>query len=355
MQNDVTIRVIENQQEFAELAPLWADLWTADSQAKPFQHPAWLLPWWNHFGTSNLLACTFWSGGQLVGLLPTYIYQPPASEERQLLLIGAGTSDYLDGLFRHPCTPEHVRVALRLLNREPGWDVAFFTQLLSGSLLSQALQQVDPAAVTRFPGESCSRTPALPIGRLPKKVRADVLYFRNAAIGRGKLQLKLASSSDALPTFELLVQLHTARWQAANEPGVLADPHVLAWHREAIPQLTEAGLLRLYSLELAAVPIAALYALTDPPERKQRTESFYLIGTSPAHADLHPGTLLSALAVEHAAQDGVQTIDMLRGEEVYKKFWHVQEVPTYGFAVRRATVEPPPLPGSSVCGSPARC
>lgn len=31
-----------------------------------------------------------------------------------------------------------------------------------------------------------------------------------------------------------------------------------------------------------------------------------------------------ALAMEHAAEEGVETIDMLRGEEAYKKLWHVE-------------------------------
>jgi len=42
------------------------------------------------------------------------------------------------------------------------------------------------------------------------------------------------------------------------------------------------------------------------------------------HSDLRPGTVLIALATEHAAREGVRTIDMLRGDEGYKKFWHME-------------------------------
>ena len=330
MEEAFTTGLIESAAEFAALAPRWAALWGDDPRAKPFQHPAWLLPWWRQFGQERLLACTLWRGEELVGLLPTYVYQPEAGGERQLLLVGAGTSDYLDGVFGPACGVELVGAALERLREEACWDVAYFTQLAAGSLLRQALERVEAGAVSRFAGESCSRLPAVAVAGLPKKVRAEVLYFRNAAIGRGKLRLRVAAEEDALRTFEQLVRLHTARWQAAGEAGVLADPLVLAWHREAIPRLQAAGLLRLYALELAGEEVAVLYAL-----RVRRVESFYLIGSALEHAEVHPGTLLTAMAMEHAAGEGVEVIDMLRGEEVYKKFWRVAEVETFGFAVRR--------------------
>ena len=78
-----------------------------------------------------------------------------------------------------------------------------------------------------------------------------------------------------------------------------------------------------------------LYSLLDPPDRQHRTEYFYLMGFAPEHARLRPGVLLIALASDHAAQESVAAIDMLRGEETYKKFWHVQRIPTYGFTFAR--------------------
>ena len=41
------------------------------------------------------------------------------------------------------------------------------------------------------------------------------------------------------------------------------------------------------------------------------------------------------MAIEQAAAEGTRTIDMLRGGEVYKQFWHVEPVATFGFALRR--------------------
>jgi CelD/BcsL family acetyltransferase involved in cellulose biosynthesis len=140
--------------------------------------------------------------------------------------------------------------------------------------------------------------------------------------------MDIADASSWERSFEALINLHSARWQASNQAGVLSDPDVLAWHHEAIPLLQAADCLRLYVLDVIANQLRALYALVDPPTRSLRTEYFYLIGYSPVHAHLKPGTLPTAMASEQAAGAGVRVIDMLRGNEPYKKFWHVEEVAT---------------------------
>jgi CelD/BcsL family acetyltransferase involved in cellulose biosynthesis len=92
-------------------------------------------------------------------------------------------------------------------------------------------------------------------------------------------------------------------------------------------------MLRLSSLSLNSETIGVLYSLIDPPSRLTRTQYFYLTAYSTGHAELRPGTLLLALAIERAAEEEVWTIDMLRGDEAYKQIWHLERVPTYGFAV----------------------
>ncbi len=341
MPDGITVQCLRSTAELEALAPALLALWESDPSASPFQHPAWLIPWWHHFGQPDLRLITIVESGSLVAVLPLYVYEHKASGEHQLLLLGAGTSDYLDGLFSPLCTTSHLTAALMTLRDDSGWDVAHLTQLRPHSLLYQALQQLQngpdpPLTLTPYPGDPCSRCPATPIADLPRTLRSDVRYFRNAAIGHGKLELTFAGPDDCRQAFDLLVRFHTDRWQQAGESGVLADPAVLAWHREALPLLAGHGLLRLATLRLDGESIAVLYALIDPPSRAGRTQSFYLMGFSSEQAELHPGTLLTALAIEHAAAEGVQTIDMLRGGETYKQFWHVTPVLTYGFAVRRA-------------------
>ncbi len=330
------VKILRSTAELEAVVPEWLALWHSDPHRTPFQRPEWLLPWWRQFGQPGLRAVMMYADGQPLTLLPFYIYAEPHSGERQLLLLGAGTSDYLDGVYAPACTPEHVKAALALLAREAGWDVAQLTQLRPCSPLTQALLAHGPGRAVPRQGEACSRCPALPVASLPAKLRADVRYLHNAAGGRARLVFSVAAAVALHESFDALVRLHTERWTEAGEPGVLADPLVLRWHREALPLLHASGLLRFYVLRRDGEIVAALYALMDDPSHPgERTAYFYLTGYSLRHAAFRPGTLVTALAIEHAANEGAAVIDMLRGDETYKKFWRTIPAPTYGFALPR--------------------
>ncbi|HET9086795.1 MAG TPA: GNAT family N-acetyltransferase [Acidobacteriaceae bacterium] len=336
MAEGMDFHVIRTPEELRTLSGAWSGLWREDPNATPFQSPEWLLPWWHQFGQTDLRAVAIFQRGKLTGLLPFYVYREPRTGDRQMLLLGAGTSDYLGGVFAKHCTKEHVQEAIRVACAQGKWDVLYASQLLPGSLLCQALER----SARCSPAESCSRMAALPMSQLPQKIRRNAMYYRNRAARLGTLELTLADPSNWMEYFHALQRMHTARWQERGEPGVLADERVLAWHQEALPLLQQSGIVRLCSLRLNGEIIGVLYSLIDPPrasqpaQRTARTQYFYLTAYSMQHADLRPGTLLLALAIEQAANEGVQTIDMLRGDEAYKQIWHLTRSPTVGFALR---------------------
>lgn len=311
----------------------WNLLWRRDSHATPFQHSSWLLPWWRQFGGSDPRAIVISRAGRPIGLLPFYIYRSPGSSGRRLLLLGAGTTDYLDGIFAPECTSEHAGCAVHLLQQEDGWDALDVTQLRPESPLYRALKQESGAVA--LTGARCSRMPAVRVPDLPTKIRRNVMYYRNRAARLGKLEFVTAGAADWHTAFESLVRLHASCWKRRGKPGVLADPCVLAWHREAIPMLQSAGLLRLSMLRLNGEDIAVSYSIADPAARPHRALYIYITAFSPEHADLRPGSLLLGYAIENAAEEGIEIIDMLRGEEAYKKNWHTEPVPTFGFSLPR--------------------
>jgi CelD/BcsL family acetyltransferase involved in cellulose biosynthesis len=333
MHEDIECKLIHTTEELHAFVPQWIALWREDLHATPFQSPEWLLPWWHQFGQPDLRAATISQDHRLIGFLPFYIYREPRTGERQLLPLGVGTTDYLDGIFSSACTPEHVQAALDLLCAQKNRDVMFASQLLPHSKLFQALRQSADSGIRRFDGEPCSRMPAVLLAELPQKIRRNAMYYRNRALRLGKLELTIADESNWAESFDALERLHKERWESCGQTGVLADERVLAWHREALPMLHRSGMLRLCSLRLNGEIIAVLYSLIDPPSRSTRTQYFYLPAYSTKYAELRPGTLLLAMATEYAAKEGVQTIDMLRGEEAYKRLWHLERVPTYGFAL----------------------
>ncbi|HEY4010113.1 MAG TPA: GNAT family N-acetyltransferase, partial [Acidobacteriaceae bacterium] len=260
--------------------------------------------------------------------------------ERRLLPLGIGTTDYLGGIYSPACSEDELDAGFNALLRDAQWDEMIVTQLRPGAPMLRAVERfptqlsMATAELQRFETEGCRRTHATAIAELPPKIRRNAMYYRNRAQRSGHLDLTIANESNWSEAFDALVRLHRERWQSRGEPGVLADDRVVAMHREALPLLLTAGTLRLCCLRHSGQIIGVLYSLIDPPGAVERTQYFYLTAFDPAHADLRPGTVLLALAIEHAANEGVRTIDMLRGEEAYKQIWHLERTPTFGFELR---------------------
>lgn len=328
MHSATEYKLITTIDELIGFQPVWQRLWRLDPRSSPFQSPQWLVPWWRQFGNQHLCSVAISRGAEPVGFLPFYIFYDPKSDQHQLLPIGVGTTDYLDGIFAPECSPEGIAGAIDTLCESFHHDVLCAPQLPAHSRLLAAFGRSRGPRTFVSTSDACSRMAAVSIAELPQKIRRNAMYYRNRAQRRGTLELVQANDSNCLEIFEKLRSLHAARWKNCGEEGVFADERVSQWHREAIPNLLDAGLLRLMALHLNGEVIAVLYSLVDRL-REGRVQYFYITAYSPEHADLRPGTLLIAYAVERAAREGISIIDMLRGDESYKQIWHMEKTPTW--------------------------
>src|SRR4051812_4337613 len=136
-------------QELEELSPQWAALWREDPHSTPFQSPAWVVPWCHTFAADLQTVCIH-QDDALIGLLPFYVHREPHTGERQLLPLGVGTSDYLDGVFSPRCTIDLIERAMEFLCSEDNWDTLYVSQLRAGSRLLQAFQRSAAHSVTRI-------------------------------------------------------------------------------------------------------------------------------------------------------------------------------------------------------------
>jgi CelD/BcsL family acetyltransferase involved in cellulose biosynthesis len=334
MRPDAELAVIEEATDLPaleRLRPEWEALWHAVPDATPFQSPAWLIPWWRHVGVGALLVLALRAAGRLVGLFPFYRYTRPDSGERLLFPLGIATTDYLDALVLPDAAPALGAVGRHLALRA-GADTWEWPQLRAGSPLlalpapegwTAEIVAADPCPCLALP----DRLEALS-ARVSTKTLRDCRTARRRAEQARTLRWDTEADGVAAP-FEALVRLHAARWTTRGEGGVLADPAVQAMHREALPSLHRAGLLRFHMLRLDGEIIAVLYALVDPPGRAVRRLYFYLSGFDPALERLSPGMLLVGRAVEAAIAEGLDVADFLRGRERYKYFWGAEDQPTF--------------------------
>ena len=157
-----------------------------------------------------------------------------------------------------------------------------------------------------------------------REPRRSLKQTRRRAEAAGGVVIRRAGRADLAWAMAELERLHAARWIAAGEPGVLGDPLARAHLSAAAPELLEAGLLRLFTLEQAGAVRGAVLAL-----HAGRTLAFYVSGYDPGTRALGAGALLIAHALEQAAAEGAGEADFLRGAEPYKLRWGAVSRPTF--------------------------
>jgi len=308
------------------LRPEWEALWAQVPQASPFQHPAWLLPWWRHVGRGTLAAVAVRSGaGELVAFAP--LHACPQGDRRRLFPLGMATTDDLTPLVRPGWQAQAAHCIGQHIAGQAACDAVECPQQRRGSILLE----LACAPGWQQAACACEPHPVLDLRdpqAIPKAMRDNVRHCRSRGERAGALRLQTAGAQQLEECLAALERLHARRWAARGQAGVLHDPAVRAMHREAAPQLQAAGLLRLHALRVDGAIAAVAYCL-----QHARRCHYYIGGFDPAQAAISPGTLLVAHAIEQARSEACTEFDFLRGREAYKYRWGAVDEPR--FALRR--------------------
>ncbi len=315
----LAVDLITTDAELAALRPAWEELWRRAPSATPFQSPAWQLPWWWQFGTGAPRVAVLHDGELMAGILPLYVLDD--GSECKLLPMGAGLTDYQDVLLAPGVPEDAAQLLLRVALSQARQDGATVCDLLD----------VPPDAHFRGVGapegwrgewRTADACPVLALPSAVEQLRAHVpaaalrkLRMNRHRVARiGGCTTEIATAETAPVLLDALFRLHEARWAG---DGVVADPRVRAFHRDAAPLLLAAGALRLAVLRFGARIVAAYYTLLAGPRRIL----FYLSGYDPDHARESPGTVLLGAMIETAVREGRTELHFLRGGERYKYAW----------------------------------
>jgi len=251
------------------------------------------------------------------------------SGTRKLLLLGSGNSDYLDVLIRPNCETEALQsISQWLDSSHADWDVAEFLQLQQESPL---LRLAPPIG---FGGEVTVHEvcPVLSLPTAPqdhwqffdRPCFKKLDYYWRRAAKQGILEVLRGGIQSIEEVLEALFRFEDQRWSERGGKSVLADPAIQRFHRVACYGLEAAGSLRLYVLKLEGRIIAVYYGFL-----YRDRACYYLGGFDSDFANLSPGKLLLAHAIEQAVREGAREFDFLRGQESYKYEWGAVDKPAY--------------------------
>jgi len=305
------IEVITDIETLEALAPDWQDL-CRKNNVTPFQTPMWLLPWWRYFGSNDLATIASRTGDRLDALAPLYIIRDDDSDESLGVFLGTGTSDYLDVLGDATAViDEMTRLDCQLwdLHQLPASSSMLSVPLPSG--WSDNVEDHQPCPVLPIEGAE-EELQNLVSTHFRKKIR----YYRRSLQKMGEVRVETATAETLDGLLTALFELHGARWQRRDLPGLLADPNTRQFHRDVAPRMLRAGMLRMYAIRCDERIVAVFYGFA-----LHGTVYYYLSGYDPDLEKLSIGNILVAHAIEQAVRDGATTFDFLRGAEEYKYSW----------------------------------
>lgn len=237
------------------------------------------------------------------------------SDYQDVLLGRSGVHDREDG--RHAGCLSALLAGLKELE----WELLEMAHVPEHSVLLKAVPQAFPGARV-LPEEVCPVL-ALPdswdvlLKSMKKKTRDKLKYYAKRAGARGGLEFQCSDRPrETGEAFETHLRLHRKRWAKRALPGVFYSHRIRAFHRDLSPKLAHHGLCRLYTMNVGGQPVGSLYGF---PFRD--TYYLYSIGYDPEFAEVSPGFLLVAHAIEDCISRGFREFDFLRGEEDYKFRW----------------------------------
>ena len=253
-----------------------------------------------------------------MGVLPLYELREPGI--CKLLPIGIGVSDYIDAL-ADPAMAESgggdARGDCRIFRTGTSAicrtcrKAACCTARSGPAGLAEERRESGPCPVLALP-ESADALDAI----VPRKTLRDVRQAASRAEAAGGVRIETADVETLPSMLDDLFRLHEARWRSRGEPGVLADPAVRGFHRDAAPALAAEGMLRLYRMRIGEAVAAVYYGFA------WRDRAYaYIGGFDPDMPRLSPGAQIMRHAIGEAIAERCAEFDFLRGGESYKYAW----------------------------------
>lgn len=157
-----------------------------------------------------------------------------------------------------------------------------------------------------------------------RNFRQQARRFPRKLAERGPVSYRVVDDPERLDRdLDLLFELHRMRWAGVVTPFLQASQ----FHREFAAQALAEGWLRLWFLEVAGTPVAALYGF-----RFAGAESAYQAGRDPAFQSGEVGFVLLVHAIREALADGMAEYRLLRGGAAYKDRFATSDpgIETYG-------------------------
>jgi CelD/BcsL family acetyltransferase involved in cellulose biosynthesis len=326
----ILVRTVDTAAGFAALAADWGRLHDETSAASVFNSWLWQYQWWELYGAGRplrILVAT--QAGQTMGILALYLHTAKVCRlsVRTLRAVGTGGDTHPDDLgpvlSRGASEAAVLEALAEAALRLKGWDVFLATDLSAPSSFARTVahfaRRTGMAATTggsekisyvNLSGGWDAFLASLKGGR-----RARIRKARRKLLASHAARFFVWSDPAGMDgAVDKLVELHRKRWGASGLSESFASREYVETHRGIMKSCLDRGWLRLYCLEVDGEIAAMTYCY------RFRDRVFLVqCGYDPALSRFKPGHVLLYYALEHAAGEGAEVFDFLRGEHRYKE------------------------------------
>ena len=340
------ISCMTGEHAFAQLRSVWQTLERVDEQCTPFNTWLWNSLWWEHYGKSCdelvLLVATVQSNrnsqisqvGSLqtrqdvVAIAPLYIHNTYMCKRipvKVLRFVGTGrdtSPDYLN-IIAHPTWRQQAEVAfMKNLPSIKQWQKLYLSDVREESTLAQRIEELVHTSgnTTLKKRIQTIQRASLPATfdeyrrRLTRKRRKQINHRQNRLDKAGKTELNIcATLTEVSEATQALIELHRERWMSKGELGKFRSDEYVQFHSAVITQFFAQDALWLTTLRLNKKFVGVQYIFA---WRGQLM--FMQSGYSPEVESLSPGHVLFTYAIKRGIEQGMHTIDMLKGNYEYK-------------------------------------
>jgi len=296
----------------------------------PFVLPDWLRVWWSKFGTtSELYLCTVKQRDDLIGIAPLRV-----KGQRASFIGDADVCDYLDCIITSGKGREFFGILLDHFSQQS------ITHLDLGLLRpdSTVLADLVDLAGNRGYEVSChledlSLELGLPgtwdeyldmlNGKQRHEIKRKFRRLNEAADINFRIVEEVKEAAKEMGTFFALFGLNS-KDKAAFMTGRMAS-----FFSSLVVAMAQAKILKLYILELNAVPVAVTICF-------DFNSTIYLYNScyDPRFRSLSVGLICKVLSIKDGIQRGRKKYDFLNGAESYKYRLGGKEVPLYRCEIR---------------------
>ena len=325
----LTVKVVETEEAFDSLETKWDDL-VSKSDCTIYQTFEWQRTWWKYFGRGKRLhTLVFTQGDEVIGIAPMHLEKlrimgvPLAFA---LKASGSEESDYIDIL---ALPGERARVLRSFVEYMRTSELRYdFFEIRDVSETFRTLQLLPQYfgdagfSVYTYRGSVCPQVglpPAWPdfLQRLGGNLRYQLKKKTDRLKRNFPTEIELTGNDDnevdaAVRRFAVI---HGKRWESLGYINAFKNDHFLAFHIEASQKFARRGWLRMFFLKVDGEYVAVNF------DFNFHRRIYFYHGNAHASEEVmrySPGFILRCAAIERGIAEGMETYDMLRGNEAYK-------------------------------------